>query len=220
MKALAIDSAATKIYIAAKNEDKTVTLTLDIGMKQSQALLPAIDSVLQKVDMQSKELDYTVLCKGPGSFTGLRLGFAAVKAIELAYGIPVYGISTLDTYAHPFEKLPYTLISVMDAKKDHFFACVIENNKKILEDGEYNIDTICNAANGKIFVCGPDAPVFIERAKNLNRELYTIQTQPSTTDSLFVLAERCIEKKEPPLKDFDGPTYLRASEAEEALLKK
>ena len=43
MKALAIDTSLTRITVCAKNDDKTAYLTLDIGMKQSEKLLPAID---------------------------------------------------------------------------------------------------------------------------------------------------------------------------------
>ena len=95
MKALAIDCAVSRLTIAAKNEGKTCTCIYDIGMKQSEILVPSIEYVLSKVDLTSADLDYTVLTEGPGSFTGLRLGFSALKAIELAYNVPVYGISSL-----------------------------------------------------------------------------------------------------------------------------
>ena len=129
MKALALDSANTKIYIAAKNEDKTVTTVFDIGMKQSETILPAIAYTLEQVKLTAAELDYTVLCKGPGSFTGLRLGFAALKALELANGTPTYAVMTLHSYAFPFKDFPQTVLSVIDAKKEkswlgrmkHFF---------------------------------------------------------------------------------------------------
>ncbi len=86
MKALALDTAISCIQIAAKNDDYLASLTLDIGMRQSEKLLPAIDYVLKQADLTPGDLDYTVLTQGPGSFTGLRLGFAALKAIELFGG--------------------------------------------------------------------------------------------------------------------------------------
>ena len=51
MKALAIDSAATCMVIAAKNDDDKATLSLDISMKQSEKILPAIDFVLQETGL-------------------------------------------------------------------------------------------------------------------------------------------------------------------------
>ena len=105
MKALAIDCACSRLTVAAKNEDKTCTAIYDIGMRQSETLVPAIDFVLEKCSLAKNELDYTTLTIGPGSFTGLRLGISALKAIECSAGTPVYGISSLETYAFPYASL-------------------------------------------------------------------------------------------------------------------
>ena len=81
MKALVIDCAISKLSIAAKNEDKVCVTSYDIGMKQSEILVSAIDYVLKTVDLTTAQLDYTAITIGPGSFTGLRLGISALKAI-------------------------------------------------------------------------------------------------------------------------------------------
>ena len=111
MKALAVDLAVSKLTVAAKNDDYTVTAVYNIGMKQSETLVPAIDYVLTKAGLKKNELDYLAITSGPGSFTGLRLAFAALKAIEMAFNIPLYGISSLDCYAEHYRKLPFTVIS-------------------------------------------------------------------------------------------------------------
>ena len=110
MKALAIDSAVSKLTISAKNDEFSVSTVFDIGMKQSETLLPAIDYVLSKLNITTNDLDYLVLSKGPGSFTGLRLAFAALKSIEMAKNIPLYGISTLDTYSYHYQALPFPVL--------------------------------------------------------------------------------------------------------------
>ena len=110
MKALALDTAISCITIAAKNDDNLASLVLDIGMRQSEKLLPAIDYVLSQADLKPGELDYTVLCEGPGSFTGLRLGFAALKAIELFGGrVAADKDCVLDQKAGENEKLSQNL---------------------------------------------------------------------------------------------------------------
>lgn len=219
MKALAIDSAVTKMTIAAKKNEKIITISLDIGMKQSETILPVIDYVLQQLDITPQELDYTVLCLGPGSFTGLRLTFSALKAIELAHAIPVYGFSTLEIYAYPYIQLPFTVIPVIDARHGKFFAAAYHSGKQLLKDGDYTPEEIikCAGSTEPALICGPDAQMFYTIAYSLNPSLHTIFSQPATTDALFANAENAIAQKKPPLKDFDGPVYLRASEAEEAL---
>ena len=66
MKAIAIDSAGTRLTVAAKNDDAVVASVYDIGMKQSETLLPAIDAAVSKAGLRIVELDYTALCRGPG----------------------------------------------------------------------------------------------------------------------------------------------------------
>jgi tRNA threonylcarbamoyladenosine biosynthesis protein TsaB len=221
MKALAIDSAVTRLSIAAKNDDKSVSAAYDIGMKQSETILPAIDYVLSKAGLLPSELDYTVLCEGPGSFTGLRLAFAALKAVEHAENIPLYGIPTLEVYAQPYRRFPCTVLSVIDAKKDKFYAAVYEKENELLPAGDYEISRITDVLKDKkeLLICGPDAKMFAEQTEEFRKaaKTYIMTFTEVTTDALFTLAEQRIANSIPPLKDFDGPLYLRASEAEEHL---
>lgn len=228
MKALAIDTSLTRITICAKNDDKTAYLTLDIGMRQSEKLLPSIEYVLSQVDLKTSDLDYTVLCKGPGSFTGLRLSFSALKAIELNHGTPLYGVGTLEAYSYAYSSLPFPVICAVDAKKNRFYVRINNGTENIIEDGDYEIDAIAEKIAGlessEFFVCGSDAELFIERIKkdipSFNKKLFCLKGKPNETENLFAIAEDMIAKKIPALKDFEGPVYIRASEAEEHLTSK
>lgn len=218
MKALVIDSAASCMHIAAKNDDFKASISLDLGQKQSQKLLPTIDYILSQVELKASELDYTSLTSGPGTFTGLRLAFSALKAIELAHNVPVYGIPSLDVYAFPYSCFDGIVVSVIDAKKDQFFAAIYENGKQVCEAEDTTAENVAKKLDRsrKILLCGPDSAVFAEELKkidsSLNLTVYT--SQPCPTDSLFTIAEKMIEEKKEPLADYDGPVYLRKSEAE------
>lgn len=224
MKALAIDSAASNMIISAKNDFLTATLSLDLGQKQSQKILPAIDYVLKQVELESKDLDYTALCSGPGTFTGLRLAFSALKAIELAHNVPVYGIPSLDVYAFPFKNLNMQTISVIDAKKNQFFAAIYKNEQTILEAEDTTAERVYSKLNKEeeILICGPDASIFSNLLKEIdsNLKIKFTSAQPLSTQSIFSIAENMIEQKKEPLADYDGPVYLRKSEAEIALESK
>lgn len=165
MKALALDTAISCIQIAAKNDGYLASLTLDIGMRQSEKLLPAIDYALKQAGLTPGDLDYTVLAQGPGSFTGLRLGFAALKAIELFGGlkdgadhelalqgsnaeqgkkaansrIPLYGINSLDAYAWPFMDFDGIVLPIIDAHKEKFYAKAFLNGMEILPCDDWDL---------------------------------------------------------------------------------
>lgn len=218
MKALVIDAAASCMHIAAKNDDFKASISLDLGQKQSQKLLPSIDYILEQVDLKSSDLEYTALTSGPGTFTGLRLAFSALKAIELAHNVPVYGIPSLDAYAFPYSCFDGTVVSVIDAKKDQFFAAIYENGRQICEAEDTTAESVAAKLDKskKILLCGPDAAVFSEELKKIDSSLNLVvyDSQPVPSDSLFTIAENMIEQKKEPLADYDGPVYIRKSEAE------
>ncbi|NLC93196.1 MAG: tRNA (adenosine(37)-N6)-threonylcarbamoyltransferase complex dimerization subunit type 1 TsaB, partial [Treponema sp.] len=61
MKALAINSAVTRLSISCKNDDHIVSAIYDIGMKQSETLLSAIEYVMEKANVKVEELNYSAL---------------------------------------------------------------------------------------------------------------------------------------------------------------
>jgi len=218
LKALSIDGAISRLTVSAKNDDKIFTSIYDIGMRQSESLVPAIDYVLEKVDLKSSDLDYTAISIGPGSFTGLRLAISAVKAIELAYDVPVYGISTLEMYEYCFKDFDLPVLSCVDANKDRFYARLKDGKKLILEDGDWELEKIYSTVKKikNLIVCGPDRIKLCEliKAQNKKINLFSPAVNIITTEALFDIAEKNKTASIPPLKDFDGPVYLRASEAE------
>lgn len=224
MKALAVDCAASKITISAKNDDNKATLILDIGPKQSQELLPAIDFVLSKASLKPCDLDYITICKGPGTFTGLRLAFSAVKAISLAFGTDIYAIPTLDCYAYALKDIKAQVVATIDAKKEQFFATVYKDGNKVMDSKDTSIEEVIAHLdkNYPVICTGPDCKLFAAQLKDKCPSL-TISTLVSdcvSSDCLYEMAEDMIAKKIEPLKDFEGPEYLRKSEAELALENK
>lgn len=224
MNALAIDSAGPAMKVAAKNNLQTVTVELNIGPKQSQEILPAIDYVMEKASLTPDNLDYLTLCKGPGTFTGLRLAFSALKALELAFGKPVYGISTLECYAYPYKDFNGYVVSTIDAKKNQFFAAVYKNGKAIMAPKDTSIQEVASyfdfSKNEAVLCTGPDRQYFSSLLKQHfpDAQIICFSEEPSACSTLFTLAEKMIEENKAPLKDFEGPEYLRKSEAELNLL--
>ena len=224
MKALIIDSAVTKLTISAKNEDKTTTSIFDIGMRQSEIILSAIDHVLSKCSLTPDQLDYMAVTQGPGSFTGLRLAYSALKAIECAFNIPIYGVSSLLIHSYPYMDSDYYILSCIDANKDRFYAHIIKNNKEILCDGDYTLEELKEKIKDldKLLICGPDRVKLYSLLKDdfSGKEIRYPKFNTVTSETLAFLAEEKIKNKEAPLEDYQGPVYLRASEAEIVLKQK
>lgn len=246
MKALAVDSSASRLTVSARNESDTVTCVYDIGMRQSEVILTAIDYVLNKAALEHGVLDCAVLCAGPGSFTGLRLAFSALKAINLSCGTPVYAIPTLEAIAYPYRALPFVVLSVIDARKGRFYAAAYQHGKRIIADGDYTTEEIIRslykvgtcppihytstgsapvtASTATVLACGEGAALFADRVASMSSApsadycIAALPTNVPTTDALFALASEHIANGIAPLRDFDGPVYLRPCDAEAHLL--
>lgn len=236
MKALAVDSSVSAISFAACCADKTALLTLDIGMHQSEKILEGIQCVLSQCGLQSGELDYTALCAGPGTFTGLRLAFSALKALSLAHGIPVYGVPTLEVIAYPYRQWPGAVIPAVDAKKQSFYAAVYRRG--VLNAGPFDAaaETILDSVDPeeKLLIVGNDADYFAELVRSARPEQSVCTFSPVTGESgiagansggfsaltLLELAGKKFKAKEKPLEDYEGPFYIRKSEAELSFAEK
>lgn len=220
MNILVLDCAVSKISLAVKYDDKIISQTYDIGMRQSEILVPAINDILKKADIGAKDLDFTALTIGPGSFTGLRLGISALKAIELAFNVPIYGISSLKVYSYAVKNLGFPVLCCIDANKDRFYACIYdENGNEILPDGDYETSELLDKLDfERILITGPDAQKFFDILQGCDAQTkikaFLLKNADNYTACLIDIAEKMHENNEKPLQDYDGPIYLRASEAE------
>lgn len=223
MKALVIDSATTVLSIAAKNDTKYAEVSLDVGMRQSEKLLPLIEYVLQQVDLTLPMLEFAVTTKGPGSFTGLRLSFAALKALQLTINCPIYGIPTLDVYSYPYRNWNGAVLSGMDAKKNRFYTALYRHGNLIIGPTDTDASQIAQWLDEEepLLIAGPDADMLAESLITYRPIIHpvTFNLPAATTSSLLILGEQLYKKGTPSFNIAEGPIYLRKSEAEESLNK-
>lgn len=218
MNALAIDCAVSKIAIAAKKDTMLTKLVLNVGTKQSEKLLPSIDFVLNELELKPSDLDYTTITSGPGSFTGLRLGLSSLKALTLSHKIPLYGIPSLEAYSLQYKDSPESVLSVIEAKEDEYYYQFFLRGKKLSKPEDKTIEEIIKQIDqeSSVLVCGPGASSFCSRVNEIS-QLYSVHCyvpEIDATENLFVITEELIKNKAEPMQDYDGPLYVRKSEAE------
>lgn len=103
-RVLAIDTALGACAVCVMEAGRPLPIALDIEEMttgQAEALMPMVQRVMGQVEGGFASLSRIAVTVGPGSFTGLRIGIAAARAIGLATGVPVVGVSTLSAYAAP-----------------------------------------------------------------------------------------------------------------------
>ena len=126
MRVLAIDTALAVCAAAVLDtEGPGIRARESVPMQRghAEALMPLIAQVMDVAELEFADLDRIAVTTGPGSFTGLRVGIAAVRGIALVSGKPAVGLSTLSAYAAPLidedDNIP--VLSVIDARHSQVY---------------------------------------------------------------------------------------------------
>jgi tRNA threonylcarbamoyladenosine biosynthesis protein TsaB len=109
MRILAIDTscgAASAAIVESDNAEPLAVLSRTMARGHAEALAPMVDEVGRSVEGGFASLDRIAVTIGPGSFTGIRVGLALARAMGLALGVPVVGVSTLVAFAAPLLSEP------------------------------------------------------------------------------------------------------------------
>jgi tRNA threonylcarbamoyladenosine biosynthesis protein TsaB len=165
-KVLAIDTAlqAASACIFAEGADAPLaseTLRMDRG--HAEALLPLIDRVMGRLDDGFPALSRIAVTVGPGSFTGLRVGIAAARAIGLACGIPVVGVSTLAALAAPviLEQKPGLVVAAIDARHASVYFAVFGSDGRAVVRPRFATarEVVRSFGPGPVRLVGSGAPM-------------------------------------------------------------
>ena len=148
MKILSIETS-NKICSVAILEDKNLIKKIELnnGLTHSETLMPLIKQILEETKLSLSNIDLLVCDIGPGSFTGIRIGIATVKAFTDSLNIPSVGISSLEglTYNIKNEGL---ICSLIDCKNNNCYYSLYElknNTYTLLE--EPKADSVENCLN-------------------------------------------------------------------------
>ncbi|HYE91367.1 MAG TPA: tRNA (adenosine(37)-N6)-threonylcarbamoyltransferase complex dimerization subunit type 1 TsaB [Terriglobales bacterium] len=123
MRVLAVDTSTMAGGVAVLDGERVIGESLlDVRTTHSERLMLAVDRALGDAGWAPASLDGFAVAVGPGSFTGLRIGLAAVKGLAFALGRPIAAVPTLDAMAAglPFASQP--VCAVLDARRDEVYA--------------------------------------------------------------------------------------------------
>jgi tRNA threonylcarbamoyladenosine biosynthesis protein TsaB len=97
------------------------------AMKHGEVLLPAIEAALKLGEASRSDLELIAVAKGPGSFTGLRIGIATAKGLARALGIPLVGVPSAEVYARRAAFWPGPVWVLLPDRQDWLYVSAFEN---------------------------------------------------------------------------------------------
>tara|TARA_B100001123_G_C15211809_1_gene987595 strand:+ start:555 stop:1250 length:696 start_codon:yes stop_codon:yes gene_type:complete len=222
MKILGIDTSSPSGSVALLDNEFVVSESLlPDSPAYSNKLLKEVNGILNRSKTRLNELDGFVITKGPGSFTGLRVGMSLIKGLILAIEKPFVSINTLNAYAETVKPGPYAICPVLDARKKEVYTALFSSKNHL-----YIKETSDQAIPPKILCDQIKQPTaFVGNGLKVYKELFTSCLKKNFVrdvpfKNITVAASACLIA----LRDFKGDmncdldsltiNYVRASEAE------
>lgn len=224
MKILSVDTSSSVCAVSILENDKIINEKIvDNGRTHSENFMSLLDEVLKESNIDLDDIDLIACCVGPGSFTGIRIGIASIKAIAEIKQIPIVSVTSLESLAYNVEKVDKeVIISMIDARNNQVYAGVFDKeHKKIMdyfaEDINEVLDKLSNFDN-LIFVGDGTVihkDLISEKLKDKNVKFIEGNLNKQNANSLGRCAyKKFLEKENIESADTLRPVYLRKSQAE------
>lgn len=131
MKLFGIDTTTKFLSIGVLDGSKIYEYNLELGRSLSSLLAESIKRILDTLGWQASDVDYFACGLGPGSFTGTRIGLAAIKGLGFSADRPIVGISSLDIIAQNVnfshnQTHAYAAV-IIDAKRNLVYGSIYKN---------------------------------------------------------------------------------------------
>ena len=138
---LNIETATTNCSVSLSKEGKTIVLKEDYDKNYSHAerLHVYIDTVLKEAQIEPIQLDAIAVSKGPGSYTGLRIGVSAAKGLCFALDKPLIAVPTLEALAHQVKDKEGVIIAMLDARRMEVYSAIFDPNYNYIRKTEAEI---------------------------------------------------------------------------------
>ncbi|GFN35045.1 tRNA (adenosine(37)-N6)-threonylcarbamoyltransferase complex dimerization subunit type 1 TsaB [Tepidimicrobium xylanilyticum] len=230
MKVLAVDTSTVIATCAVLDEENLLgEFSLNQNFGHSENLVPMVKTLLENLNLKVSDIDLYAVATGPGSFTGLRIGIATVKAFAHVYNKPIVGISTLEGLAFNV-RTSGIIVPMIDARRNRVYTGIYnwENGylNNIKEPTVVEIDELLEHLDGNynnIMVNGNG--IYIHRDKIKDKLGDKVEFAPYIQNSCRAASIgelALIKKEEANLNNYFTliPEYLRESQAQSDYRKK
>jgi len=166
---LNIETSTTNCSVSLSKEGETLVLKEDNNLNYSHAesLHVFIDDVITSANLSKSDINAIAVSKGPGSYTGLRIGVSAAKGLSFALNIPLISVSTLLALAYQVNAENGVIIPMLDARRLEVYSAIYSTTyeeKRGIEAQILNEDSFSEYLNkGKVYFIGNG----VEKTKQL-----------------------------------------------------
>ncbi len=125
MNVLAVDTSSDRPSAVITGENEVIAeVAGGPDLRYSESLFPAIEHLVEQSGIRLEEIDAFGVVRGPGSFTGIRVGMAAMEGLAFAFGKPAFGVSALHAIVWQHAPGPHRIVPLLPARRGRFFGAV------------------------------------------------------------------------------------------------
>ena len=136
-----------------------------LHLRHSHWIISEIDHILKLSGIKLSEISAIAVSTGPGSFSGIRVGYATAQGLSAGLDIPVIGISTLDVISHNICSPEKQVCSVVDARKDNIHIALYRKQRRFEDYITCNISDLSSLIDQETLFVGPGVPFYKDRIK-------------------------------------------------------
>ncbi len=222
MKILAIDTSTPTGSVAVVDDDHLLA-EINSGMARTHArqVLPMVDMALKLSASELADVGLLAVVKGPGTFTGLRIGAAVVKGLASVCGKPIAGVSALEALAWQAGLKDFLVCSLIDARRGDVYAalytCSDGRLSQVFPETVAPPDQVLAAITAPCLLVGSGALVYRELIRaRLGRHAHFAPAGQHTIHASTVARLGFLALHEGRVDNAASltPTYLRKTDAE------
>ena len=208
MKILHIETSSKNCSVAISDGEELLCLCEEVSenYKQSESLHTFVEWALEGAEISLKDIEAVSLGKGPGSYTGLRIGAASAKGFCYGLKVPLIAVNSLETMIEPFLGQNYdVIIPLIDARRMEVYCAVFDGNSgEMLTETEAKIldeQSFKELEGKKILFVGDGA----KKAQEI-LQIFGADFNENVYPSAKYLIKKSVEKFN--LQDFEDVAYF------------
>ena len=224
MNILVTDTSSQALTVAIRTDSYFESRTSEgRSLQHSEKLMVTVLELCRNAGIGTGDIDLFACTRGPGSFTGLRIGMAALKGMAYASGKPLVSVSTMEVLANCIPCFDGAIVTVLDAKKQRWYLAAFDGKTKerIMPDTDGTEADLLKVLEPfeNVLITGPDAEAFEPKLTALFADKRIMTDTISSKAVSSALIKLALERFERDGADDigQGPVYLRKSDAEIAL---
>lgn len=217
LKMLAVDTATENCSVALSIGDQMMVRSDIAPREHTNKILPMVDEVLAEAGVSLTQLDALAFGRGPGSFTGVRIGIGIAQGLAFGADLPVLGVSTLAAMAEQAHRTHGTtqVLTAIDARMGELYFAQYQRQENgdwlaLADEAVVAPDALrLESTDGTWTLAGTGWPAYPELAKGL--DLTTTESgvlYPQAQDMLAI-AKYAYQRGEAVAAELATPTYLR-----------